>query len=173
MEQSNKSPEFLEYVLDLNQGMPLQEALAMSLRKIDEIDINQLKRIGLSTYEPGKWTINKILQHLIDWERVWCYRSIIFGRREGSIPDGHDQQIMAENSNADERTIEELIAELKIVRQSTIMMFGSFNQEILETRCDFFEYTMTIEEIGLTIATHQIHHLNVIKERYLSLDPGV
>ncbi|WP_428743027.1 DinB family protein [Tenacibaculum sp.] len=172
MEKSEikKNPAFLEYVLKLNGNIELDEAFELSLKKIDELDIAKLERIGLNTYEKGKWSIHKILQHLIDWERIWCYRAILFARNEGHIPEALDQEIMGTNSNADELTIEQLVNELRIVRQSTIMMFKSFNQDILETNCVFFEYEMPLYTIGLTITAHQIHHFNIIKERYFPLD---
>lgn len=168
--ETKKDPKFLEYVYELNEGVELTEALKLSLKEIDGIDIAQLNRIGLRTYEKEKWTIHKILQHLIDWERIWCFRAIIFAREEGTIPEAHDQEIMGENSNADELSIEHLVNELRIVRQSTIVMFESFNKKILETTCEFFEYEMPLFAIGLTITAHQIHHFNIIKERYVPLD---
>lgn len=171
MEESEKdNPGFLEYVYELNEGMELTEALELSLKDINDIDIAQLDRIGLQTYEEGKWTIHKILQHLIDWERIWCFRAVIFARGEGTTPIGHDQEIMGQNSNANELSIEQLVNELRIVRQSTIMMFDSFSEKILETNCTFFEYEMPLSAIGFTVTAHQIHHFKVIKERYLPLD---
>lgn len=168
--ETKKNPKFLEYVYELNEGIELSEALKLSLKKIDDIDIAQFNRIGLRTYAKDKWTIHKILQHLIDWERIWCFRAIIFARKEGTIPDAHDQEIMGDYSNADELPVEQLVKELRIVRQSTIMMFESFNKKILETNCVFFEYEMPLFAIGLTITTHQIHHFKVIKERYIPLN---
>jgi len=165
-----KNPPFLEEVYKLNEGIELNEALKLSFKKINEIDIVQLNRIGLKTYEEDKWTIHQILQHLIDWERVWCYRAILFARNEGHIPEALDQEIMAKNSNANELSIEQLVNELRFVRQSTISLFESFNKRILETNCVFFEYEMPLFTIGLTITAHQIHHLKIIKERYISLD---
>ena len=172
MEQNKtkKDPEFLAYVLKVNEGKTLNEAFELSLKQIDELDIPQLKRIGLKTYAADKWSIHKIIQHLIDWERVWCYRAILFARNEGHIPEALDQEIMGTNSNADEVPIEHLIKELKILRQSSQLMFNSFNQEILDTNCEFFEYEMPLYTIGLTITAHQIHHFTVIKEKYLPLD---
>ena len=167
---AKKNPAFLEEVYQLNEGTELIEALNQSLKAIDEIDIAQLNRIGLKTYQEGKWTIHKIFQHLIDWERIWCFRAIIFARREGTIPEAHDQEIMGSNSNADELSIEHLVHELRIVRQSTILMFESFNEKILEINCEFFEYEMPLSAIGFTITAHQIHHFNIIKERYFPLD---
>ncbi|UII31033.1 DinB family protein [Fulvivirga ulvae] len=167
--ETKKDPKFLQYVLELNGDVELSNALELSLKNINNIDISQLNKIGFKTYEKDKWTVHKILQHLIDWERIWCFRAIIFARGEGTIPEAHDQEIMAKNSNANERSIEELVNELRIVRQSTIMMFESFNKEILDINCDFFEYEMPLYAIGLTITAHQIHHFNIIKERYVTL----
>ena len=89
--ETRQHPEFLQYVYELNQGRELSEALALSLQQIDDLDLDPLKRIGLKTYQEGKWSIHKILQHLIDWERIWCFRAVIFARAEGTIPEAHDQ----------------------------------------------------------------------------------
>lgn len=167
--ETNKRPQFLDYVFSLNGNIELSDAFRRSLKEIDEINVAQLNKIGLRTYDKNKWSVHKILQHLIDWERIWCYRSVILARREGTLPDGLDQEIMGENSNADELTIEQLINELKIVRQSTIMQFKSFNEKMLETNCKFFEYEMPLFAIGYTITAHQIHHFNIIKEKYIPL----
>jgi len=168
--ETKENPAFLEYVYALNEGTELAEALKRSLQAIDDIDIDQFKRIGLRTYQEGKWTIHKILQHLIDWERIWCFRAIIFARGEGTTPVAHDQEIMGANSNANELSVEQLINELRVVRQSSILMFESFNDKILTTNCKFFEYSMPLYAIGLTITAHQIHHFKVIQERYVPLD---
>ena len=169
-QEVKKNPEFLEYVFKLTGDLEINDALQRSIDSINQLDMAQLGRIGLQTYEKGKWTIHQILQHLIDWERIWCFRAIIFARGEGSIPEAHDQEIMGNNSNANELPIEQLIDELRLLRQSTQMMFKSFNPEILNTNCVFFEYEMPLYTIGLTIAAHQIHHFNVIQERYFPLE---
>lgn len=171
MEKSapGKDPAFLAYVYQLTGDAELPELLAQSLTQIDRINVALWNRIGHTTYQPDKWTIHKILQHLIDWERIWCFRAIMFARNEGTIPVAHDQEIMGQHSNADEIPLEQLVEELRIVRQSTIMMFRSFNDDILETTCTFFEYEMPLSAIGHTIVAHQIHHLKVITERYLPL----
>lgn len=166
---NKNNPAFLENVYELTKGYGLTEAMTQCVVDLNALDVALLNRIGLQTYKPGKWTVHTILQHLIDWERIWCFRAIIFVRKEGSIPEAHDQEIMSEHAHANDRTIESLVDELRIVRQSTVHLFQSFNQNDLQTTCAFFEYEMTITDIGLTIAAHQIHHFNVINERYVPL----
>ena len=164
---------FLEYVLGINGDIQLQDALELSLVEIDNLDVAQLDRIGLATYAEGKWSVHKILQHLTDWERIWCYRAVILARAEGTVPGGLDEEIMGMNSNADELSIEHLVKDLRIVRQSTILLFESFSKEMLEKICVFFAYEMPLYGIGYSITAHQIHHFNIIKERYVPLIDAV
>lgn len=166
---SLENPGFLEYVYELNKENGLMEALRISLINLENIDTDKWKAIGLKTYADKKWSIHRIVQHLIDWERIWCFRAILFARKEGSIPEAHDQEIMGWNSNADDRILDDLIQELKVTRQSSIFLFESFNAQMLKMNCKFFEYQMPLDSIGLTITAHQIHHFNVIKEKYLPL----
>ncbi len=162
-------PEYFEYYIKLVEDIELADAFDKSLKQIDDLDIVQLKRIGLKVYGDGKWSINKIIQHLIDWERIWCYRTLVFARNEGTVPEGLEQEIMADNSNADELSIEQLIAELRVVRLATKAMFDSYNRQILETNCKFYKYEMSVLAMGFNIIGHQLHHFNVIKERYFPL----
>ena len=163
-------PEYFEYYIKLVEDIELADAFDKSLQQIDDLDIAQLKRIGLKVYADGKWSVNKIIQHLIDWERIWCYRTLVFARNEGTVPEGLKQEIMADNSNADELSIEQIVDELRAVRLSTKAMFDSYNQQILETNCKFYKYEMSVLAMGFNIIGHQLHHFDIIKERYLPLD---
>lgn len=71
--ETPQNPAFLEYVYQLNEGTELMEALQLSLKAINELDIAQLNTIGLKTYAKGKWTIPTLLQHLIDWETICVF----------------------------------------------------------------------------------------------------
>jgi hypothetical protein len=166
-------PEYFEYYINLVDDIELTDAFDKSLQQIDDIDIAQLKRIGLTSYAEGKWSVHKIIQHLTDWERIFCYRTLVFARNEGSVPEGREENVMADNSNADELSIEQLIAELRSVRCATKAMFNTFNLRILETNCKFYKYEMSVLAMGFNIIGHQVHHFNIIRERYFPLDKKV
>lgn len=165
-----EAPEYFEYYIKLVDDIELVDAFDKSLKQIDDLDLAQLKRIGLKVYAKGKWSVNKVIQHLTDWERIWCYRTLVFARNEGTVPEGLEQNIMADNSNADELPIEQLIGELRAVRLATIAMFDTFYHQILEVNCKFYKYEMSVLAMGFTIIGHQLHHFNIIKERYFPLD---
>jgi hypothetical protein len=165
-----EAPEYFDYYIKLNEDIELIDAFNKSLKQIDDINIAKLKRIGLKVYADGKWSVNKIIQHLTDWERIWCYRTIVFARNEGTIPEGLEQEIMADNSNADELPIEQLVDELRAVRVATKALFDTFNPQILITNCKFYKYEMSVLAMGFTIIGHQLHHFDIINERYFPLD---
>ncbi|MFT4063090.1 MAG: DinB family protein [Edaphocola sp.] len=162
-------PEYFDYYINLNEDIELAAAFDKSLKQIDETDTEKLKRIGLKVYADGKWTVNKIVQHLTDWERIWCYRTLLAVRNEGTIPTGLDHNSIADNSNADELPIEQLLAELRAVRVATKALFGTFNDKILLSTCKFNNSQMSVLAMGFNILGHQIHHFNIINERYFPL----
>lgn len=162
-------PDYFDYYINLNEDIDLEEAFNKSLNQIDELELDKIKRIGLNTYAEGKWSINKIIQHIADWERIWCYRTLLSIRNEGTIPPGHDHIIMADHSNADKVKIEKLITELRVVRKSTIALFDTFDTSILESDCHFNDNKMSILAMGFNIIGHQIHHFKIIEDRYFPL----
>ncbi|WP_236027281.1 DinB family protein [Gelidibacter pelagius] len=62
-------------------------------------------------YAEGKWTVQEILLHLIDTERVFAYRAMCFARNDKTELPGFDQDAFVANSYADERSIESLLSE--------------------------------------------------------------
>src|SRR5437016_9293712 len=48
-------------------------------------------------YAEGKWTIQELLQHIIDAERVFVYRALTFSRRDTSVLPGFDENTWAAN----------------------------------------------------------------------------
>jgi hypothetical protein len=60
------------------------------------------------------------------------YRILLFARKEGSVPQGVDGDLLAANMNADRRTIDSLIDELKLTRFSTKAIFEGFDDDTLQ-----------------------------------------
>ncbi|MDP2089084.1 MAG: DinB family protein [Flavobacteriaceae bacterium] len=122
----------------------------------------------LYRYGEDKWTIKEIVQHLIDAERILCYRALRFSRNDSTDLPGYDENWFVNFSNANERPITDLLAEFHCVRSATVSLFKSFTEEMLIRTGVANTSEMSVRAAGLIIAGHQWHHLNVIKERYLS-----
>ena len=119
-------------------------------------------------YAAGKWTLKEMLQHLIDTERIFGFRALSIARKETVTLNGFDENSYVINSSANRRTWAELVNEMKIVRESTSLLFSSFTEEMLNTAGNFSAATASVNTIGSIIVGHFYHHLNIANERYLN-----
>ncbi len=118
-------------------------------------------------YAEGKWTIKEVVGHLIDVERVMAYRALCIARGEKQSLPGFEQDDYVENGKFNKRTLKNLIEELKLVRESNLVMFKNFDEEMLERRGTANNFEVTALSFLFIIAGHQMHHIKILKERYL------
>lgn len=157
-------PDYFDRYINLVADVELSEAFDDSIRQLNELDAKFLEKISGEKSATDKWTAKTILQHVIDFERILSYRALLFARRENSIPQSIDQDRLAANMNAEKRTIEALIAELKAVRLSTKAMFDSFDDAALQSTGTNWKYEISVLALGCAMIGHQIHHLEIIKK---------
>lgn len=121
----------------------------------------------LVPYAKGKWTPNEVLQHIVDTERIMSYRALRFARNDQSPLSMYDDLLYVEESDANLRKWEDLIREWIVVRESTQMLFNQFSDSVLLRKGNVEnKYIITVEQVGLTIAGHGNHHIEILKERY-------
>lgn len=114
----------------------------------------------------GEWTIKEILVHIIDDERIYCYRALRFARNDTTELPGFEQDEYVPFSGANDRDIEGIIEELSSVREATITLFNSFDEEALPRKGIGSGNIMSVRAAAYHIAGHEVHHLNSIKENY-------
>ncbi len=118
-------------------------------------------------YQPEKWTPKEVLLHLIDTERVFAYRALQFARAENRVLLGFDQDEFVENSNANNRSMEQLLNEYQAVRLATIQFAQSCSEETLLRHGNASNSPLSVRAALYIIAGHEIHHCDIIEERYL------
>jgi uncharacterized damage-inducible protein DinB len=118
-------------------------------------------------YAEGKWSLKELLQHMLDTERIMAYRAICFSRGEESMLPGFEEDGYAANSNANRRALEDILAEYRMLRQSTIALFKSFSSEMLMRTGNANNAQYNVRSIAWVIAAHENHHMNIIQTRYL------
>ena len=121
----------------------------------------------LYRYAEGKWTIKEVLVHIIDDERIYAYRALRFARNDKTELPGFDQDPYAFYSNANVRSIESIIEEYEAVRMSTITLFNGFSDDVMLRSGVANNNEVTVRALGYHIAGHELHHLNILKNRYL------
>ncbi len=166
LNENEYSPFYKNYILAL-KNVNLTEVLTSSLDEFLAIVKNLREEKLQYSYAEGKWTIKEIIQHLIDTERIMSYRALRFSRNDATELQGFNENWYVDNSNGNERNIHDLLDELTLVRKTSVSLFKSFTDEMLIRIGTANGGDMTVRALGFIIAGHQLHHLNIIRERYL------
>ena len=120
-------------------------------------------------YAPEKWTVKEVVQHIIDAERIFCYRALCFARKESTSLPGFDEVDYAAHSKANLRSSASLLEELRVVQQSSVYLFSSLDEDQLATFGIANGSPVSVNAIGFVLIGHTLHHLAILKERYLAL----
>lgn len=118
-------------------------------------------------YQSDKWSIKEILQHCIDVERIFTYRALCFARNEQTNLPGFDENAYVQSAQTDNRKWNDLCIEMSAVRKASILLYESFSETALLQTGTANNLSINAQTIGRIIAGHWLHHIEVIKERYL------
>ena len=166
LNENEYAPFYSNYIKALGEA-DLREVLKSSLLDLTTTIENLSEEKLNYRYADGKWTIKELIQHITDAERILSYRALRFSRNDATDLPGFDEDWYVDNSNGNDRSIEELLEEFKHVRKATLSLFKSFSTEMLAKTGSSNGSDMTVRALGFIIAGHQTHHLKIIKEKYI------
>lgn len=115
----------------------------------------------------GEWTIQEILVHIIDDERIYAYRALRSARNDSIELPGFDQELFAAASNANKRSLDDIFEEYAAVRAATITLFKNLEDEVFTRASVANGHAMSVRAAVYHIAGHELHHLNSIQEHYI------
>jgi len=160
-------PEYYDSYIKKVSHTTLEEALSNSGKDLLSFMQNiPQEKLG-HRYAEGKWSVKEVLLHIIDAERIFAYRALRFARNDKSDLPGFDENKYVPESGADNRSIDSLIEEYTAVHKASTTLFNSFTNEMIGRSGTANGKQITVRAIGFVIAGHSVHHLQVLKERYL------
>jgi uncharacterized damage-inducible protein DinB len=118
-------------------------------------------------YEVGKWSPHEILGHLTDTERIFGYRALCIARGEKQSLPGFDENEYADGARFSEISFESLLEQYRLVREGSLALFLSFTDEVASQIGTANGNAVSAKALIWMIAGHEIHHLRVLKEKYL------
>ncbi|MGV3529181.1 MAG: DinB family protein [Flavisolibacter sp.] len=160
-------PAFYQNYVHLVREEDLTKALKNSAKAAEELFYSIPEDQWSFRYAPEKWSISDMLQHLVDAERIFCYRALCFARKDATPLPGFDENDYAAVAGADQRTKSDLMEEFAAVRKATVLLFSSFTDEQVNATGVANQHEISVSAIGFVIAGHLWHHMNVVRERYL------
>ncbi len=162
--------EFASYYENYIKLVPEQDIIKGLIKQKEEM-LHFFKSIPVFKHEfqyaEGKWTIKDIILHLIDAERIFTYRALRIARNDKAELPGFEENEYVIEANANNREYESLLVEYEIVRNATISLFETFTSEELIRLGTASNNSVSVRAIGYIILGHELHHKNVILERYL------
>lgn len=165
----NPLPNYFDRYINLVEDISLIKAIENSKNELVNFDVDQYNKIQLRSYSEGKWSVNELFQHILDTERIFAYRALVFARNDQTPLPSFSENNYATESNANMRELSAIIEELIAVRITTFYLFNSFSEEVLLRTGYCSNGKMSVGCLGFIIVGHQKHHLNVIEEKYATL----
>lgn len=162
--------EYLEYFDRYISLVPDGDVLDLFATQRDEL-VSVLRGLapamGDHRYAPGKWTIKEMVGHIIDTDRVFGYRAFAFARGDATPLPAYDQDDYVAATDYSKRTLDDLAEEFSLLRSSTLAMFRALDEREWGRRGTASDATMSARAVPYILAGHVIHHLGVLRERYL------
>jgi hypothetical protein len=122
---------------------------------------------GAWAYAPGKWTLNEVVGHLIDTERVFAYRATAFSRRDPNPLPSFDQDTWVPCGHYSTRTMRSLLDEWADVRRATIALAAHLPDEAWDYIGTASGRPFTTRACIWIVPGHTAYHLREIRTRYL------
>ena len=122
---------------------------------------------GGHRYAPDKWSIKELVGHLIDTERILSYRALRFSRGDKTPLPGFEQDDYVPNAAHGKCRLADLTKEFEHLHRSTILMFRHMDDAAWARRGVASENEISVRALAYIIAGHELHHVNVLKTKYL------
>ncbi len=160
--------EYFKYYVSLVKEEDVNTALKTSYQLTKSAIQLIEEEKGTYAYAEGKWSIKELFLHIIDTERIFCERALRFVRNDKTELPGFDHDEYVKHSGANERTLKSLLKEYKAQRKSTLQLFKNFTPEMMNKSGVANGNKLTVLTIAYVISGHELHHLNVLNEKYLN-----
>ena len=118
-------------------------------------------------YAPGKWSVREVVGHLVDVERLFSFRALVFAREGGGELPGMDQEAWARSSRAGSRPLAELAEEWAALRRANVLFFGSLSAEEGERSGVASGFEVTVRALAWMMAGHELYHRRLLLRDYL------
>ena len=118
-------------------------------------------------YAPGKWSINEVLGHVIDSERIFAVRALRFARADAAPLPGFEQDDYVRSASFDSCSLADLAAELEAVRRSTVFLVRHLSEEAWMRSGIADNAEVSVRALAYIIAGHELHHREILRSRYL------
>jgi len=173
----NRKPEATEYAAFYEKYVALvPPADILSLLETQRLQMTQLltacsERDGNFRYAPDKWSVKEVIGHLADCERIFTYRALRIARGDTTPLPGFEQDDYVRTAGSGRRQLQDLAEEFSLVRNSTTALYRSLDDDAWARRGAANKNEVTVRALAFITAGHELHHRQILEERYFAAIP--
>jgi hypothetical protein len=160
-----------EKYITLVTGADILETLKSQLKQTTTLFSGRSERDGNFRYAPDKWSVKEVVGHIADTERIFAYRALRIARGDQTPLSGFEQDDYVRAARFSERKLADLVEEYADVRQASLALFCSLDEEAWLRRGVASNNAVTVRAIAFIAAGHELHHRNILNERYFPAIP--
>lgn len=164
--QLNIYPDYYKSYFELCSGENLMDALHQRLNVVEDFYHKIPEDQWQYTYEPKKWTIAQVVQHIIDAEVIFLYRAVSIVRGEKQRLPGWDEDAYAASMKSENISLSKSLILLKNMMLLTEHYFDTFDHDDLQRSGNMNTFDSQVGAIGFALLAHERHHRNMLKVKY-------
>ncbi|MCZ8534825.1 DinB family protein [Psychrobacillus psychrodurans] len=161
------APYYQSYVELVSEGdfvNLLEEGIGKTTQLVSHLSEEQ----GMFRYAAEKWTVKELLGHMADTERIMAHRLLSVVRGDAVSLPGFDEEVYVQAASFNEQSVNDLLQNLQAVRSSTIHLMKSIDAESMQKSGTANNSNVTVRALVVIILGHELHHCNILKDRYLA-----
>jgi len=161
------APFYSDYVQRAQQRDDIYAALAL---QSDELPSTLHVLTGTQARfrpAPREWSINEVIGHLNDVERVFSYRLLRISRNDATPMSGFEQEDYVRAAGFDDYSLHDLVGEFEFLRQANIIAIGHMSEEAVNHCGTASGATISARALIYMLVGHVEHHMASLHEKYL------
>jgi uncharacterized damage-inducible protein DinB len=169
--QPTEYASFYERYVALVPGNDIVPILEAQRLQMIQLFAARSERDGNFRYAPDKWSVKEVLGHVTDTERIFAYRALRIARQDQTPLSGFEQDDYVRAGGFGERTLADLAEDFACVRSATVALLRPLGDEAWSRRGVANQNEVTVRALAFIIAGHELHHREILKERYFPAIP--
>lgn len=165
---SGESASYYKHYINLNTDTNIIKSLEKQVLQIQKAFGSVPPSKQNFRYAKGKWSVKELLGHIMDAERIFGYRALRIARKDKTHLAGFEENHYVKNGAFEKRTMKSLLEEFTALRKANIELFKNLDEKQLAYKGTANNSPVSVRALAYIISGHTIHHLGILKERYLS-----
>jgi hypothetical protein len=167
----NEYAAFYETYVSLVPDVDVVAALEAQRLQMAQLLAGRSERDGNFRYAPEKWSVKEVIGHLADSERIFSYRALRIARGDITPLSGFEQDDYVREAGSARRELRDLAEEFAAVRGATVTLYRSLGEEAWKRRGSANKNEVTVRALAFITAGHELHHRNILEQRYFAAIP--